>query len=125
MSEKVKDAKVDEQAQANAVQNNEAQTNDQANVAQTNDPEPKKTKKADKEPESTNIYNAEYYEVELELSENKKDDVMVGINGMNYQIKRGEKVKVPAAVYEILENSRKMDSLAFRRTQEMAKDFQK
>lgn len=118
MSEKVKDAKVDEQA-------NVAQTNDQANVAQTNEPEPKKTKKADKEPESTNIYNAEYYEVELELSENKKDDVMVGINGMNYQIKRGEKVKVPSAVYEILENSRKMDSLAFRRTQEMAKDFQK
>lgn len=121
MSEKeVKNAKVDEQAQANATQ-----TNEQANVAQTNDPEPKKTKKADKEPESTNIYNAEYYEVELELSENKKDDVMVGINGMNYQIKRGEKVKVPAAVYEILENSRRMDSLAFRRTQEMAKDFQK
>lgn len=87
--------------------------------------EPKKPKKADKEPESTNIYNAEYYEVELELSENKKDDVMVGINGMNYQIKRGEKVKVPAAVYEVLENSRKMDSLAFKRTQEMAKDFQK
>lgn len=87
--------------------------------------EPKKTKKADKEPESTNIYNAEYYEVELELSENKKDDVVVIINGMSYQIKRGERVKVPAAVYEILENSRKMDALAFKRTQEMAKDFQK
>ena len=87
--------------------------------------EPKKAKKTEKEPESTNIYNAEYYEVELELSENKKDDVVVIINGMSYQIKRGEKVKVPAAVYEILENSRKMDALAFRRTQEMAKDFQK
>lgn len=87
--------------------------------------EPKKPKKAEKEPESTNIYNAEYYEVELELSENKKDDVVVIINGMSYQIKRGERVKVPAAVYEILENSRKMDALAFRRTQEMAKDFQK
>lgn len=87
--------------------------------------EPKKAKKAEKEPESTNIYNAEYYEVELELSENKKDDVVVIINGMSYQIKRGEKVKVPAAVYEVLENSRKMDALAFKRTQEMAKDFQK
>lgn len=87
--------------------------------------ETKKPKKAEKEPESTNIYNAEYYEVELELSENKKDDVVVIINGMSYQIKRGERVKVPAAVYEVLENSRKMDALAFRRTQEMAKDFQK
>jgi len=121
MSEKeVKGAKVDEQAQANV-----AQTNDQADVAQTNEPEPKKAKKAEKESKSTNIYNAEYYEVELELSENKKDDVVVIINGMSYQIKRGEKVKVPAAVYEILENSRKMDALAFKRTQEMAKDFQK
>lgn len=39
-----------------------------------------------------------------------KDDVFVAVNGMSYQIKRGEDVEVPDYVAEVLEQSAKQDA---------------
>ena len=79
----------------------------------------KKTKKVE-EPKSTNIYNAEYYDITLPLTEEQQDDVIVIINGMSTQIKRGEPVRVSAAVYEVLKNQERMDSLAFKRSKALS-----
>ena len=88
--------------------------------------EPKEAKKPTKkaeEPKTTNLYDQETYEVTLQFDENHQDDVLVMINGESYQIQRGVPVTVPAAVFEVLENSRKMDLLATRRAASIAKDF--
>ena len=41
-----------------------------------------------------------------------KDDVFVGVNGVNYMIQRGVDVEVPAAVAEVLRHSEEMDNAA-------------
>ena len=38
-----------------------------------------------------------------------KSDLFVSVNGMNYQIRRGVDVEVPAAVAEVLEHSQQQD----------------
>lgn len=38
-----------------------------------------------------------------------KDDVFVAVNGMRYQIQRGEEVEVPDFVKEVLDNSERQD----------------
>lgn len=43
-----------------------------------------------------------------------KDDVFVAVNGKTFQIKRGETVKVPRYVKEVLDNSLKQDKAAAR-----------
>lgn len=44
-------------------------------------------------------------------SERYSDDLVVGINGYLYQIKRGEDVMVPKSVYELVMNSMKQDEI--------------
>lgn len=64
--------------------------------------------------------------VEIELfKDNKdyKDDVFVCINGRSMAIKRGEKVKIPRAFAEVLENSRKQDLSTARLMEEKADEF--
>lgn len=58
--------------------------------------------------------------VKLPKSRDKKDDVFVSVNGMNYKIKRGEKVEIPRYVAAVLEHSEKMDELAIERSDAMA-----
>lgn len=53
--------------------------------------------------------------VRLPLTREKQKDVFVSVNGRNFQIKRGEDVEVPVAVYEVLLNSQRMDELALER----------
>ena len=38
-----------------------------------------------------------------------KDDVFVGVNGVNYMIQRGVDVEVPPEVAEVLEHSQQQD----------------
>lgn len=45
------------------------------------------------------------------LASDEAQDVYVGINGIPYKIPRGQKVEVPRAVAEILENSERMDDV--------------
>lgn len=107
----------------------DVKTQDQAQTAEATEPkkdqeaeakaEPKKAKEP-KEPKSTNIYNADFYDITLPLTEGNEDDVVVIINGMSTQIKRGEPVRVSAAVYEVLKNQERMDSLAFKRSKALS-----
>lgn len=55
--------------------------------------------------------------VEIELyrdNDKYKNDVTVIVNGKVYQIKRGEKVKVPKAVAEVLDNAKAQRNIATR-----------
>ena len=65
--------------------------------------------------------------VEIELfKDNKdyKDDVFVCMNGKNRVIKRGEKVKVPKAYAEVLENSKEQDAFASKLMESKADEFE-
>lgn len=66
-----------------------------------------------KETEEVKLDNTEVEErVKIKLfKDNKeyKDDLVVGLNGKLYQIKRGIEVSVPKAVAEIIENSIQQD----------------
>ncbi len=66
-----------------------------------------------KETEEVKLDNTEAEErVKIKLfKDNKeyKDDLVVGLNGKLYQIKRGIEVSVPKAVAEIIENSIQQD----------------
>ena len=53
-------------------------------------------------------------------SEKYNDDLMVGINGYFYKIKRGEDVMVPKSVYEAVMNSMKQDEIAAMKLAELA-----
>lgn len=64
--------------------------------------------------------------VEIELfKDNKdyKDDVFVCVNGKNRVIKRGEKVKIPKAYAEVLENSKAQDKATAKMMEEKADEF--
>lgn len=61
------------------------------------------------------VQQEELVEIRLFKDNNKyKDDVYVGLNGRGYLIKRGQTVRVPRAVYEIIENSRDQDEYTAR-----------
>lgn len=66
----------------------------------------------------------ELVEVEL-FKDNKdyKDDVFVCVNGKNRVIKRGEKVKIPKAYAEVLENSKAQDNAATKLMEKKADEF--
>ena len=85
--------------------------------------EQKKTgtkKAATKKKEGKADEGQELVTVKLPKSRDKKDDVFVSVNGMNYKIKRGEKVEIPRYVAAVLEHSEKMDELAIERSDAMA-----
>ncbi len=50
--------------------------------------------------------------LKLPLTRGEKDDVIVGVNGKTWLIKRGEEVEVPASVFEVLKNSEDMLAVA-------------
>lgn len=54
-----------------------------------------------------------------------RDDVFVAVNGKTYQIKRGEHVKVPKFVKEVLDNSMKQDREANRYMREQEEQSEK
>lgn len=58
-------------------------------------------------------------------TERYKDDVIVGLNGKMYQIKRGMDVEVPEAVAEIIENSRKQDQQTADMIEQKQAEFNK
>lgn len=103
--------------------------NENQAVANTENQEPDKGKKAKKteevkkpeEPKSTNIYSEEAYDITLPISQNEDDDVTVIVNGEVTKIQRGVPVRVSAAIYEVLQNSMKMDNLAYQRSKKLAK----
>lgn len=70
------------------------------------------------------VKKEELVEVEL-FKDNKdyKDDVFVCVNGKNRVIKRGEKVKIPKAYAEVLENSKKQDAAASKLMEQKADEF--
>lgn len=90
--------------------------------------EPDKGKKAKKteevkkpeEPKSTNIYKEETYDITLPITRGEDDEVTVLINGECTKIQRGVQVTVSAAVYEVLQNTMKMDNLAYMRSKQLA-----
>ena len=47
--------------------------------------------------------------IKLPRVKGQRDDVMVGINGKFWQIKRGVNVDVPRPVYEVLQNQEEME----------------
>jgi hypothetical protein len=80
---------------------------------------------AAEEPKKTGLYPQDKYVINLPLTSDKQDDVTVGINGKYYKIRRGEDVEVSAAVYEVLKNQERMDTLAVRRRTAMAAEMNK
>ena len=83
----------------------------------------KKTEEFEAEPKAVEkkngLYTEESYTITLPLTSEKQDDVTVGVNGFFTKIKRGEPVKVSAAVYEVLMNMERMDNLAIKRRNEL------
>lgn len=59
------------------------------------------------------------HKVLLPLSKDNTDDVWVCVNGVSTQIKRGVEVEVSDAVYEVLQNTQRMESEALRRSMEL------
>ena len=64
--------------------------------------ETKTTKAAEKVAEEKKV------KIRLPLTRTEKDDVLVGVNGHTWLIKRGEEVEVPECVVEVLNNSEEM-----------------
>ena len=48
-----------------------------------------------------------------------KDDVFVGVNGVNYMIQRGVDVEVPPEVAEVLEHSQMQDMAAAQKVAQL------
>ena len=61
--------------------------------------------------------------IKLPLTKEKQADVFVGYNGQTFLLQRGVEIEVPEAVYEILQNSEEMDSLALTRQKALHKQF--
>ena len=51
-----------------------------------------------------------------------KDDVFVGVNGVNYMIQRGVDVEVPPEVAEVLEHSQMQDMAAAQKVAQLEAD---
>ena len=60
--------------------------------------------------------------IRLPLSRSEKEDVYVAVNGKSYLIKRGEPVKVPACVAEVLQRREQMLEEALRYEAEQASE---
>lgn len=52
-------------------------------------------------------------------------DVFVGVNGVGYQIRRGETVEVPASVAEVLEQSMTQDEATAMTIEKYAQEYEK
>lgn len=52
-----------------------------------------------------------------------KDDVFVSVNDMTYQIKRGEDVKVPRCIAEVLRNSEDQDAITATMISELESEY--
>ena len=61
----------------------------------------------------------ELVEVMIPLTRDKQDDVPVIVNGQSFYIQRGQRVKVPVYVKEVLDNMERMDNLALTRQREL------
>lgn len=53
-----------------------------------------------------------------------KDDIYVAVNGRRFQIKRGEKVKIPRYVYQEILNSEAQDKAAARLMEKESTKFE-
>lgn len=53
------------------------------------------------------------------------EDVYVGINGIGFQIKRGETVMVPESVAKVLENANQQNIAAYRYMRDKQEEYQK
>lgn len=60
--------------------------------------------------------------IKLPLTRQEKEDVVVGINGKLYQIKRGVEVSVPDYVAKVLERKEKILEIALEYEEEMSKN---
>lgn len=65
-------------------------------------------------------YTEDKYLIRLPVEKDGASDVTVSINGMVSKIQRGVEVEVSAAVYEVLKNQERMDSIAVMRQRELA-----
>ena len=68
--------------------------------------ETKTTKAAEKVAEEKKV------KIRLPLTRTEKNDVLVGVNGKTWLIKRGEEVEVPECVAEVLQHKEEMLSVA-------------
>ena len=71
--------------------------------------ETKTTKAAEKVAEEKKV------KIRLPLTRTEKNDVLVGVNGNTWLIKRGEEVEVPECVAEVLQHKEEMlsEAMAF------------
>ena len=75
-------------------------------------------KDAAKKMTTAKAYNPlEMVEMEIPISEQQQDDWFACINGKTFQVKRGEKVKVPRYVKEVYDNQVRQERESFRRSQ--------
>jgi exosome complex RNA-binding protein Rrp4 len=76
----------------------------EANMAET------KTTKATEE-----VTKEKKVKIRLPLTRTEKNDVLVGVNGRTWLIKRGEEVEVPECVAEVLQHKEEMltEAMAF------------
>ena len=71
-------------------------------------------------------YMHETVEIELFYDGDKyKDDVTVGVNGKTWLIQRGQKVKVPRFVAEVLKNSAEQDKASALGRRKMESAFER
>lgn len=64
--------------------------------------------------------------VELPLDDNRyRDDVHVIVNGIETVVHRGEPVKVPKYVADVLRDSQRQDAMFTRYSRALQEDFQK
>ena len=69
--------------------------------------------------EKTKTEAPKTYRIKLPKTREKQADAVVAINGFTTVIQRGVEVEVSAPVYEVLQNSEKMDQLALEKREEL------
>lgn len=93
------------------------------NDVKSNDKEPVTASVSDPvTPSSTDV------KVKIKLfkdNDKYKDDVVVGVNGKLYQIKRGVEVEVPLCVAEIINNSIRQDEETARKIAEAVEKYKR
>ena len=52
-----------------------------------------------------------------------KDDILVSVNGRNWQIKRGVEVMIPRYVFKVLMNSQKQDNATYKYMEQKASEY--
>lgn len=82
------------------------------------------TKKAAETAEAVSEQKPGYVVIKLFKDNHRyKDDLIVGLNGKFWQIKRGVEVTVPEGVAEIIENSLKQQQIAANMCDELEMQF--